>query len=136
MNRKDLELRYQFGSARPRWVPRLGAALLVLVLLLSSAQFLSSGHIGVATPFWLLFCGAIILLPRLFPSEVVADTTGIRARPYINITWDQIDHVVQPSKFDEVVRVHLVDGREKVTGFAPQYAQRLADLGGKELKGI
>lgn len=128
------ELKFQYGSNRPGWVAQLGVVALAVTVLASLWQFARTGAISVATPFWIIVSGFVILLPKVFSAEVVADSSGIHARPYINVGWDQVAYVIEPSVYDEVVRIHLVNGSDKVTGFPPSYASRLAAIGGKDLR--
>lgn len=51
-----------------------------------------------------------------------------------DIFWSDVAYVVQPGRFDSVVQVRTLHGSLKATGFPPEYAERLAEIGGRPLR--
>lgn len=128
------ELRHRYGSSVPGWVAPVGLGIMTLALSVSLAAWFAGTRPSPSALFWAPLGAVTAFLPRLWSGEVVADGRGIRSRPFIRVAWSDVDCVVRPSEFDDVVRVVLRGGREKITGFPPPFAEGLAAIGGRPLK--
>jgi hypothetical protein len=127
------ELRYPLMDAQPRWL-RLGFPIGVALILVTGLVRVVGGQPLSAQAPRLIVLGVLVgcwlLLRR---AEVVVDQTHIRAPLRSAISWDDVAGVEQPGPWSDVVRVRLNDGTSRPTGLPPDYADRVAALGGKPL---
>ena len=116
-----------FERYRQWWIFLVAAALAAL-----SAALQRSWKPLYGVAVWIVVLAAVrTLVPRFRKDrDFVADQVRIR-RPIrgADILWSHVECVVAAGRFDPVVQVRLVDGRLKPTGFPPEYAERLAEVG-------
>lgn len=63
------------------------------------------------------------------------DERGIHVSPRFDEPWSAIDSIVAPGPWHDVVHVRLMGSDdERPIGFPPEYAERIAAIGGKPLR--
>lgn len=134
---ETVEYEVERGEAS-RWIVRVALLAIGFGVLSIALRWFTTHRLAVNSTIWIAVCCALALHARYRmgrPLGFSADADVIR-RPGVlpNIRWSDVDHVNQPTQWSNTVVVVLDDGREKRTGFPPEYAERLAEVGGKELR--
>lgn len=63
------------------------------------------------------------------------DERGVHVPPRFDEPWANIDSIVAPGPWHDVVHVRLTGSDdERPVGFPPEYAERIAEIGGKPLR--
>lgn len=121
-------LRYREGQGRYRWkIPAL-----ILALLAGGVVMLFTGDHG---PSFVWFYLAAFTLARFGYNSAVAAPGHWRAqRHWRRRSWADVDYVITPGRYSAQVSMRLTNGKSILTGFPVECAERIAQIGHRELR--
>lgn len=129
---------YQIPRQDLPWLRRAWIVLLILAAVLALGEWFGRHRVPLNS-IVLVFIAAGALAIQKFGArrsrQLLADSRMIRRpRPLGPLRWADIDHVLAPNQWSDGAFVVMRNGSTKRTGLPPEYAERLAALGGKPLR--
>lgn len=137
MGARDV-VEYEVPRPDQPWLRRLSVVMLALAVVWIIGDWFAHHRVRVISVVWMVILGAGLIYQRSTarqPRRLVADAEAIHQPwPLRDLPWSRIDHVKTLGRWDDVVVVILTDGSERRTRFPSEYAERLAEVGGKPLR--